>query len=84
MDEFHAGKKPIPVNRHRIPAIGDEKVFVGSGAPKRGPPGRLGTSPDSFLWDMDGRRHKKPKQPKPQRAITQNASHRKVDLPKIQ
>ena len=33
---------------------------------------------------MDGRRHIKPKKPKRlTRAITQNASHRKVDLPRI-
>lgn len=79
MDDFHTGKAKVPANRHRIPTIGEEKIVVGSGAPKKLP----GRSPDGYLWDMDGRKHKKARQPKPQRAITQNASHRKVDLPRI-
>lgn len=81
LDQYHSGKRKIPVNRHRIPNVGDEtQLKVGSGAlggdrPKRG-------SPDAFIWDMDGRRHKKPKNT-PQRVITSNASLHKVDLPKI-
>lgn len=80
LDEFHSGKKKIPVNRHRIPNVGDEsQLKVGGGAVG----GRkAGVSPETFIWDMDGRRHKKPKR-SPQRVITSNASLHKVDLPKI-
>ena len=82
LDSFDTGKVPIPINRHRIPRVGDDtQVVVGSGAP--GKRGKNSQSPDaSFMWDMDGRRHKKPKK-KSQRVITSNASLHKVALPGI-
>ena len=78
MDDFHTGKAKIPINRHRIPTIGEEKVFNGSAAPKKLLP--PGSSPERWIYDMDGRRHVKPKRPK---AYRTNASQRKVDLPRI-
>ena len=79
MDEFHTGKKKIPINRHRIPAVGDEpnSKFGADGAPKP----KLSPNAD-YIWDMDGRRTKKPKK-KVGQVITSNASLHKVDLPKI-
>ena len=35
------------------------------------------------MWDLDGRRHKKPKKSAGQKVITSNASLHKVDLPRI-
>jgi hypothetical protein len=82
LDTFDTAKKPIPINRHRIPNLGAEKVLkVSSGAP--GNRGKESQSPDGpFMWDMDGRKHKKPKK-KPQRVITSNASLHKVALPPV-
>ena len=54
LDEFHSGKKKIPVNRHRIPAVGDD--FPGDKKKKTRSP-----TSKSHVWDADGRRHKKPK-----------------------
>ena len=69
-------KSKVPPNRHRIPAVGDQNLG-------RKETKRIGDSPDGgFIWDMDGRRHKKPKS-KPKRVITSNASLHKVDLPRI-
>ena len=52
LDEFHSGKKKVPVNRHRIPDVG-----TGYEAPKP-----LKLSPNSeYIWTLDGRRIKKPK-----------------------
>ena len=81
LDAFNASKK-VPVNRHRIVTVADpqKEMTVGSGAP-----GRKKPSPESrgpYMWDMDGRRHKKPKN-QPKRVITSNASLHKVDLPII-
>lgn len=78
LDEFHTGKKKIPVNRHRIPNVGEDRAASGALNGNR----KLNGSPDAFIWDMDGRRHKKPKN-KPNRIITSNASLHQVDFPKI-
>ena len=57
LDEFHSGKKKVPVNRHRIPAVGDDHTLNGTnGAPKP----KLSPNAE-YIWDMDGRRQKKPK-----------------------
>lgn len=65
LDEFDTGKAKIPVNRHRIPRVGNsdtipEKV-------KKQPFLKKG-KPESLIWDMDGRKHVKPKpEPRPKR-----------------
>ena len=52
LDEFHSGKKKVPVNRHRIPDVG-----TGYEAPKQ-----IKLNPNSeYIWTLDGRRIKKPK-----------------------
>ena len=76
------GTKKVPVNRHRIPNVGVSQHMCDHGF---GEPHRRKASPvdhDAYVWDMDGRRHKKSKKNNPI-VITSNASLHKVDLPNI-
>ena len=54
LDKFNESKGKVPTNRHRIPKVGDMNAFEEK---KKA----INTSPDAFIWDQDGRRHKKPK-----------------------
>lgn len=79
LDEFHTGKKKVPVNRHRIPSVGDDHNNAQSSVERK----KAQNSPKSdYVWDYDGRRHKKSKK-LPGQVITSNASLHKVDLPRI-
>ena len=56
LDEFHSGKKKVPTNRHRIPAVGEDPL---NSVLERN---KTQISPKTnFLWDMDGRKQIKPK-----------------------
>ena len=82
LDAFHKGKKAVPVNRHRIPNVGVSQHMHDHGC---GPPQARKRSPvdaDAYVWDMDGRRHKRTSKKNPV-VITSNASLHKVDLPTI-
>lgn len=79
LDTFHTSKKAIPVNRHRIPQVlAANEIAVGSGAVRKISP----VDNKDYIWDLDGRRHKKPKR-KTQPVITSNVSLNRVDLPHI-
>lgn len=75
LDEFHAGSKKVPTNRHRIPEVGSDPLKAVIKETKLSPK-------SNFVWDHDGRRQIKKKK-QPERVITSNASLHKVDLPRI-
>jgi len=81
LDEFDSGKRKVPVNRHRIPNVNDNPINVGSQNIKRKGPSPL-RADETFAWDMDGRKFKKPKKAQG-RTVTSNVSVHKVDLPKL-
>ena len=56
LDEFHKGKAKVPVNRHRIPDVGDDHNK------EKDKPKQFKLSPNSeYIWTLDGRRIKRPK-----------------------
>ena len=73
LDTFHKnGKRKVPVNRHRIPAVGD--------MPEKPEKRRLSGSPGQYEWNYDGHRQKK------QKGQTRQIDSiiKKVDLPSIE
>jgi len=75
LDKFDASKK-IPQNRHRIPNIGDQNVTEKK---RKISPADV----KSYDWDMDGRRHPKPKKNKVVGQIIDQNQVKRVDLPEI-
>jgi hypothetical protein len=77
LDAFNKNQKKVPTNRHRIPNVGGADMDFGKPGRKLSP-----VDKDAFIWDMDGRRHKKSSKKHPV-VITSNVSLHKVDLPNI-